>query len=151
MSEKRSPKQNLQKKAKIPLNNFKKDKNFGSVYLFELNKRHDIDGYVPYNTARFMNHSCSPNCEPDIIRGHIWITALQNIKKGNELTYNYGYDFENFEDHVCICGAQNCVGYILSDELWPKLKKLIKNNGKPKLPVQKNKLLLITMTHNLKL
>lgn len=99
------------------------DKNDGAVYLFELNKRHDIDGNVPYNTARFINHSCCPNCETDIIRGKIWIIALRGIKKGAELTYNYGYDLNDYKDHKCNCGAPNCVGYILDEKYWKRLKR----------------------------
>ena len=95
----------------------------GAVYLFELNKKYDIDGHVAYNTAKYINHSCNPNCETDIIRGHIWIISLREIKKGEELLYNYGYDFETFEDHPCRCGADRCVGYIMNEDHWPKLKK----------------------------
>ena len=71
----------------------------GAVYIFELNKRHDIDGSVNYNLARFVNHSCDPNCETDIIRGRIWIIALRDIIKGEELSYDYGYDLDNFREH----------------------------------------------------
>src|SRR5476651_2033781 len=46
----------------------KKHKQSGAVYLFILNKKYDIDGHVDYNTAKFINHSCFPNCEVDIIR-----------------------------------------------------------------------------------
>ena len=50
--------------------------------------------------------------------------AIKNIKKDAELTYNYGYPFDSdFEDHICKCGTKKCVGYILSDDDWPKLKK----------------------------
>ena len=94
----------------------------GLVYIFELNKRYDIDGNVSYNTAKYINHSCAPNCEPEIIRGHIWIIALRNIMKGEELTYNYGYGFEDYQDHECRCGSDNCIGYILGEEYWPKLR-----------------------------
>ena len=42
-------------------------------------------------------------------------------------TYNYGYPFDSdFEDHICKCGTKKCVGYILSDDDWPKLKKELK-------------------------
>ncbi len=98
----------------------------GGVYIFELNKRQDIDGNVPYNTAKWINHSCDPNCEVDIIRGHIWVISLKNIKKGEELTYNYGYDLENYEEHSCKCGTKRCVGYIAAEEDWPKLKRKLK-------------------------
>ncbi len=110
------------RRADIPLGNHKNDKSNGAVYLFYLNKRHDIDGYVSHNTARFINHSCEPNCEPDIIRGKIWIIALRDIKKGEELTYNYGYDYADYEEHLCRCNTDNCMGFILAEEHWPKLK-----------------------------
>ncbi len=110
----------------------KKDKNNGMVYVFELNKRYDIDGDVDYNFAKFINHSCNPNCEVDIIDNEIWISSIKRIKKGDELFYNYGYPFDtDFVDHICKCGSRNCVGYILSDNDWPKLKKeLKKKKGK---------------------
>jgi hypothetical protein len=101
------------------------DENNGAVYIFELNKRHDIDGKVPYNTARFINHSCDPNCETEIIRGHIWITALRDIKKGEEISYNYGYGPDEFEDHPCRCGSKNCIGYIVAEEHWRKVRKIL--------------------------
>ena len=114
------------RRADIPLQKNEKDNNHGAVYIFQLNKRYDIDGYVPYNTARFINHSCNPNCETDIIRGHIWIIANKDIKKGEELSYNYNYDWDDYEDHVCHCGAENCIGYILDEEYWPKLRRKLK-------------------------
>ena len=91
----------------------------GCVYIFELNRRHDLDGDVPWNTARLINHACSPNCEPQGIRGRIWIVALRDIPAGEELTYDYGFDFENWEDHPCRCGAQDCFGYIVKrNQRW---------------------------------
>ena len=95
----------------------------GAVYIFELNKRHDIDGDVYYNTAKYINHSCDPNCETDVIRGRIWIIATRDIKKNEELSYNYGYSYEDHEDHRCLCGTEQCVGYILAEEHWPKVKR----------------------------
>lgn len=109
--------------ADIPLDRHKTDKTKGAVYLFDLNKRYDIDGDVPYNTARYINHSCTPNCETHIIRGHIWIEALKDIKKGEEITYNYGYDYDDYEDHRCNCQTDRCIGYIIDEDHWPKLKK----------------------------
>ena len=103
----------------------------GVVYIFTLNKRYDIDGEVWWNTARYINHSCDPNCETDIIGGHIWIIAMRDIKKGEEISYNYGYDFNSYEDHPCHCGSPRCVGYILAEEYWPKLRR--------KQEAQKNK------------
>ena len=48
----------------------------GSVYIFELNNKYDIDGSPKYNKARYINHSCNPNCEVEITRGHIWISSI---------------------------------------------------------------------------
>lgn len=93
------------------------------VYIFTLNKRHDIDGDVPWNAARLINHSCETNCESEIIRGKIWILATREIKKDEELYFNYGFDLENFEDHPCLCGSERCVGFIAGEEYWKKLKK----------------------------
>ena len=108
----------------------------GAVYIFELNKRHDIDGSVNYNIARFINHSCDPNCETDIIRGRIWISALRDIKKAEELSYDYSYDLDDFRDHPCRCGSDNCVGYIVNQEQWGKLKKILTSEKKKKKKVK---------------
>jgi hypothetical protein len=103
-------------------------KNEGSVYIFELNKRYDIDGAPLYNNARYINHSCSPNCEVDIIKNEIWISSIKSIKKGEELNYDYGYPFdkEDFSDHACNCNSKKCIGYIISQDDWPKYKKYFK-------------------------
>jgi len=120
-------KKESERRAELHLERHKKNKEeAGAVYIFELNKKYDIDGDVPWNTAKWINHSCDPNAETMIINGHIWIIATRDIKKGEEITYNYGYDLENYEDHPCHCGAKNCVGYIVGEEHWPKLKKLLK-------------------------
>lgn len=118
------------KQADIPMARHKEDPSHGAVYIFELNKRYDIDGDVTYNTARLINHSCDPNCETDIIRGHIWIIALRDIKKGEEITYNYGYEIDDYKDHPCLCGTKKCVGYILAEDHWPKLKRRLKRDAK---------------------
>jgi SET domain-containing protein len=104
--------------------------NEGSVYIFELNKKFDIDGSPLYNKARYINHSCNPNCEVDIIKNEIWILSIKNIKKGDELNYDYGYPFDkdDFKDHVCRCGSKNCIGYIISQDDWSKYKKYLKSN-----------------------
>ena len=85
----------------------------GCVYIFELNKRHDLDGDVAWNPARLINHSCEPNCEPQGIRGKIWIVATRDIAAGEELLYDYGFDYENWRDHPCRCGVEACFGYIV--------------------------------------
>ncbi len=99
----------------------------GSVYIFELNKDYDIDGSPAYNKARYINHSCDPNCEVDIVDNEIWISSIKSIKKGDELSYDYGYEFDkdDYKDHTCKCGSKNCIGYIISSDDWPKFGKLI--------------------------
>ena len=120
------------KRSEKRIKKYLNSKKTGSVYIFELNKKYDIDGSPLYNKARYINHSCNPNCEVDIIDNEIWISSIKRIKKGAELFYNYGYPFDtDFVDHICKCGSRNCVGYILSDNDWPKLKKeLKKKKGK---------------------
>jgi len=97
----------------------------GCVYVFELNRRHDIDGAVSWNTARLINHSCEGNCEPEIIRGRIWIIALRDIPAGEEITYDYGFDFSEWQKHPCRCGSRKCVGYIvIRGQRWRVRKAL---------------------------
>lgn len=94
-----------------------------AVYIFTLSKNYDIDGNVPWNTARLINHSCNPNCEAWIVGRRIYIYSLRDIQKGEELSFDYGFDIECFEDHICRCGTADCVGYIVSRAQWPDLKK----------------------------
>ncbi|MCH6255271.1 SET domain-containing protein-lysine N-methyltransferase [Puniceicoccaceae bacterium K14] len=98
----------------------------GSVYIFELDDKYDIDGNFEWNISRLANHSCSPNCEAQIVEGEIWFVALRDIKKDEELTFDYGYALEHWEDHPCLCGSKNCAGYIVRKEDRQKLKKIIK-------------------------
>ena len=112
------------KRADKQINKAKRNHNNGMVYIFELNQRYDIDGDVPYNDARLINHSCDPNCEVEIVNNRLWISAIKHIKKGSEISNNYGYSYDtDYVDHVCKCGSPKCVGYILDDVHWPKLKK----------------------------
>ena len=64
----------------------------GHIWCFRLNNRWVIDGAVGGNVARFINHSCAPNCYVQIIDGIIWIRAARTIAAGEELTYNYHTD-----------------------------------------------------------
>lgn len=109
----------------------------GLVYIFELDDKYDIDGRLGKNPARYMNHSCDGNCEAINYDGEIWIVARRDIKKGEELVYDYGYDMEHFLDHPCKCGADNCIGFIVREDQRAKVKKLLK--GKKKKRGKKNK------------
>ena len=108
----------------------RKEKKKGSVYIFELNNKYDLDGYPKYNTARWINHSCDPNCETENINNHIWIIAIKDIKKGEEISYDYGYSLDEFEEHPCRCGSKNCVGYIVDEKHRKKLKKILAKKNK---------------------
>jgi SET domain-containing protein len=93
-----------------------------NAYIFTLNDAYDINGSVEWNPARFLNHSCKPNCEVEIVRDRIWIYALRDIKAGEELTYNYSYDFEDYESRPCNCGAPNCVGYMVAEQYFDTVR-----------------------------
>lgn len=67
-------------------------------YLFWTSSTTMIDGNIPDNTARFINHSCAPNCEVDVRSRRIYVFAKRNIKAGEEL--NYDYDTEYFDQHI---------------------------------------------------
>ncbi len=97
----------------------------GCVYVFELNSKHDIDGDVKWNTARLINHSCAGNCEPQNLDGHIWIVALRDIEKGEELGYDYGFDFADWRDHPCLCGTPECAGYIVKKSQRWRVRKAL--------------------------
>lgn len=84
------------------------------VWIFELNRRQDLDGRVRGNPARFINHSCAPNCTVVAERGRVWIYAEREIAAGEELTFDYGYRLAAFLGHPCRCGAAGCAGYIVS-------------------------------------
>jgi|TARA_B100001093_G_scaffold311502_1_gene297309 SET domain-containing protein len=99
----------------------------GLVYIFELDDQWDIDGRIGENPARYINHSCDGNCEAINDAGEIWIIAERSIKKGEELTYDYGYDMEHFLDHPCLCGTSQCVGFIVREDQRLKVRRLLKN------------------------
>ena len=101
----------------------------GSVYIFDLDGKRDLDGNFEWNIARLVNHSCKPNCEAQDIDGEIWLVALQNIKAGEELTFDYGYDLEHWEEHPCLCGEPNCIGYIVCKVHRKKLQRILKKRS----------------------
>ncbi len=88
----------------------------GNVYIFGLNERDSLDGDTPKNTARYINHSCDPNCQTEQFGNTIWIVSSKDIQAGEELTYNYGYEVDDTPADPCHCGADNCCGYILGPQ-----------------------------------
>jgi uncharacterized protein len=94
----------------------------GNEYIFGLSDEIDLDGNIEANLARFINHSCSPNCHAEFIGGEIWIVADHDIEPGEEITFNYSYDFEDFREHPCRCRSADCVGYIVAEVLIPQTR-----------------------------
>ncbi len=104
----------------------------GHTFLFTLNDKYVIDANVDGNDARWINHSCDPNCEATWLedggkkrKDKIFIEAMRDIAAGEELTYNYGIVLA--EPHTaklkklwaCRCGSKYCTGTMLQ----PKPKK----------------------------
>lgn len=78
----------------------------GHIWCFKLTNRSVIDAGVGGNIARFINHSCRPNCYVDIRKGVIWIRASKTIARGQELTYDYNTDGEGLINCRCRPGCQ---------------------------------------------
>jgi SET domain-containing protein len=101
-----------------------------AVYIFDLNEEWDLDGNKDYNDARLINHSCEPNAEMLNEDDELWLYALRDIRAGEEISFDYGYDLEHFLDHPCRCGTNSCVGFIVSQSQWKQLKKRLKRHKK---------------------
>ncbi|XP_065795577.1 histone-lysine N-methyltransferase 2C isoform X7 [Muntiacus reevesi] len=83
------------------------------VYMFRMDSDHVIDATLTGGPARYINHSCAPNCVAEVVtfeRGHkIIISSSRRIQKGEELCYDYKFDFEDDQHKIpCHCGAVNC-------------------------------------------
>jgi len=105
----------------------------GHTFLFIASNRTVIDAGVNGNEARFINHSCNPNCETVIERGRVFIEAVRDIKPGEELGYDYQLTWESTDDpaelanYTCRCGAKRCRGTMLDKhpvDLKAKLEAL---------------------------
>jgi uncharacterized protein len=84
----------------------------GGKYLFTLNDDWTIDGKGRANIARYINHSCRPNCYPELddAEEHVNIYAKRNIATGEELTYNYGKQYFDIEIKPHGCRCAKCLG-----------------------------------------
>jgi len=89
------------------------------TFLFTVSSRTVIDATREGNDARFINHSCDPNCESEIERGRVFIFALRDIRPGEELAYDYAYERSGDEtekeerQYRCLCGTRACRGSIM--------------------------------------
>jgi uncharacterized protein len=95
----------------------------GNSFIFALDDEFDLDGSVASNPARFLNHSCAPNCAAERRDGRIWIVALRDLKAGEEITFNYGYTLDEYREHPCHCGAATCAGYMVAEEFFDHVKR----------------------------
>lgn len=96
-----------------------------NMYIAYLNEQYDIDGETLANTARYINHSCDPNCTVEYTAKTIWIVALRHIQAGEELSCNYGYDAREYDKFPCRCGATICCGYIVGREYWGSSPRIV--------------------------
>ncbi len=96
----------------------------GNPFIFAIDDEWDLDGDHPDNPARFLNHSCDPNCEAVLRGGHVWILAMRDLRPGEELTFDYGYDIDDYRDHPCCCGAKGCCGYVVAETLRDQVRTL---------------------------
>jgi SET domain-containing protein len=100
----------------------------GHTFLFIASNRTVIDAGVNGNDARFINHSCDPNCETVIENSRVFIDAVRAIKPGDELGYDYQLTWESTDDpaelalYACRCGAKKCRGTMLDREPVDKKK-----------------------------
>lgn len=90
------------------------------TFLFAIDAEVVIDAAVDGNEARWINHSCAPNCDAVIDGGRIWIETIRNVSPGQELAYDYAFTLP--ERHTpaakrrypCHCGAATCRGTMLA-------------------------------------
>ncbi|MCX7154104.1 MAG: SET domain-containing protein-lysine N-methyltransferase [Proteobacteria bacterium] len=103
------------------------------TFLFALDNGDVIDATVGGNDSRWINHSCAPNCEAvgEDADGeeHIFIEAIRSIKPGEELAYDYSFEFDEphtkklEKQYPCRCGSPECRGTILVEKKEKKPKK----------------------------
>ena len=82
------------------------------IYMFRLGDDKVLDASMAGGMARYINHSCGPNCFTDQVEVdremHIIIFANRRIQKGEELSYDYKFEYEEENRLPCLCGAPNC-------------------------------------------
>lgn len=99
------------------------------TFLFAIDEKVTIDATRRGSDARYINHSCDPNCEAVNDDDHIFIEAIRNIQPGVELTYDYGFEHDGEpvaqlrELYPCHCGADSCRGTIVKVKSKRRKKK----------------------------
>ena len=111
-----------------------KDANDAHTFLFIVDSKIVIDAGVDGNEARFLNHSCNPNCESVIEKRRVFIEAVRDIEPGEEMTYDYQIQREDDdppgieEVFACHCGFPQCRGTML----WPPDPPAKRGKRRPK-------------------
>ncbi|KND61486.1 protein containing SET domain [Candidatus Burkholderia verschuerenii] len=90
------------------------------TFYFALDDGRVIDGKIDGNSAKYINHSCAPNCEAEEVEGRVLIHARRDIEPGEELNYDYGLVIDGRitkklkKEYECRCGAKKCRGTMLA-------------------------------------
>lgn len=115
------------------------------TFYFHIDDGHVIDGKVHGNAAKWINHSCEPNCQADETKGRVFIKALRNISAGEELNYDYGLIIDEpytpalLAEFPCWCGSESCRGTLLSPKDEDEEKKARKKKKKAKAKAKAKK------------
>jgi hypothetical protein len=111
------------------------------TFLFTVDSRTVIDGGDGGSDARFINHSCAPNCETVIENKRVYVETIRPIGKGDEICYDYMIERDASDPpdidviFACRCGAPNCRGSMLLPAKKPKKRrKVAKSAGKKSAP-----------------
>lgn len=105
------------------------------TFFFSLESGKLIDGGDQGNDARWINHACEPNCEAQEEKGRVYIHALRDISRGEELFYDYGLVIEEKmskalkKAYACRCGAASCRGTMLALAKKSPAKKVAKKKS----------------------
>jgi uncharacterized protein len=117
------------------------DVNDNHTFLFIADRSTVIDATKGGNEARWINHHCDGNCESETEKGRVFVDAIKNMKKGEELGYDYqiGRDKDDppnvDEIYACRCGSPKCRGSML----WPPLKEFRKQQAARKRAAAKKR------------
>jgi SET domain-containing protein len=106
------------------------------TFLFAIGWGKVIDAGADGGDARFINHSCDPNCEATIEKRRVFIDAIRTIQPGEELFYDYQYARDGESDasakrkYPCVCGSDNCRGSIMAPAPKKRKTKRTKKGGR---------------------
>jgi len=100
------------------------------TFYFQVEEDRVIDGLHGGNASKWINHSCAPNCEPEVVEGRVFINALRAIESGEELNYDYGLIIDEpitkklKAQYPCWCGSPQCRGTLLAAKPKPSKKEM---------------------------